>query len=277
MPPCQSAMRTPSCMRSPAGSFCGPGPGTFDCAGTSSWSANMPSAYRRSPALTRRVSEARYRPAPPLSRQPPSARVGSTSTPTASARAASTAADRVVVPVVAGCRRRPAFFNAAPSGLREAVCPPRSRSPPRSARARAPTRSASPGDTTLPSRAGDPLAAVRPARPRIRRFWRLTVRSWHKGGVAFGRGYAQYLCRYRDLRPSLFSWSGGLWDGCPFLRTPLYSEQGLLFRLSFSKVIVLLRRHRPWPTPPRLSRHLNRGVPLQSQPLRAFQSSWSSR
>ena len=151
------------------------------------------------------------------------------------------------------------------------------RSPPRAARARAPTRSASPSDPALRPRAGNPPAAARPARPHIRPCWRVTARSWPEGGVAFGRGYAQDLCRYRDLRPSLFSSSGGLWDGCPFLRTPPYSEQGLLFRLSFSKVIVLLRRRRPWPTPPRLSRHLNLGVPLQSQPLRAFQSSWSSR
>jgi len=47
----------------------------------------------------------------------------------ASARAASAAADRVVVPVVAGRRRRPALFNAAPAGPRKAECPPRRRSP----------------------------------------------------------------------------------------------------------------------------------------------------
>jgi len=51
MPPCLYAMRKPSRMRSTAGWFCGSGPGTCRCSGSSSWSANTSSAYRRSPAL----------------------------------------------------------------------------------------------------------------------------------------------------------------------------------------------------------------------------------
>jgi len=115
-----------------------------------------PRRITAAPPSTYPVREARCRPSPPLPRSPPSAQVGSTPTPMASARAASTAADRVVVPAVAVRRRRPAFFNAAPAGPRKAVCPPRRRSPPRAARARDPTRSASPGDPALRPRAGDP-------------------------------------------------------------------------------------------------------------------------
>jgi len=83
----------------------------------------------------------------------------------ASERAASAAADHVVVPVVAVRRRRPAFFNAAPACPLKAVCPPRRRSPPRAARARASTRSASPGDPALRPRAGDAPRLLGPRGP----------------------------------------------------------------------------------------------------------------
>jgi len=39
-------------------------------------------------------------------------------------------------------------------------------------------------------------------------------------------------------------------------KKPPYSGQGLLLRLSFSSVFVLLLRRRPCPAPPRLARHL---------------------
>ena len=62
----------------------------------------------------------------------------------ASARAAPAAADLVVVAVVAGRRRRPAFFNAAPAGPRTAVCPPRRRVLPARAPPRGPRRLVAP-------------------------------------------------------------------------------------------------------------------------------------
>jgi len=51
MPPCQYAMRTPARMRLTARWFRGSGLGTCACSGNSSWSANMRSAHRRSPAF----------------------------------------------------------------------------------------------------------------------------------------------------------------------------------------------------------------------------------
>jgi len=45
---------------------------------------------------------------------------------------------------------------------------------------------------------------------------------------------------------------------------PPYSGRGLLFRLSFSSVSVLILWRRPRPAPPRLVRHLNLGVSLES-------------
>ena len=45
---------------------------------------------------------------------------------------------------------------------------------------------------------------------------------------------------------------------------PPYSGLGSLFRLSFSSVSVLILWRRPRPAPPRLVRHLNLGVSLES-------------
>ena len=85
---------------------------------------------------------------------------------------------------------------------------------------------------------------------------------------------ANDCCNWHGLSPVLMPLTGlapaspyfGLraMDSCPSLSSPPYSGLGLLFRLSFSSVSVLILWRRPRPAPPRLVRHLNLGVSLES-------------
>ena len=92
----------------------------------------------------------------------------------------------------AAAPRRVLPARAPPRGPRRLVAPPCALALAPLAAAccprAAPTRSASPGGPALRPGAGDPRAAARPERPRIRPCWRVTARFWPERGVAFGRG-----------------------------------------------------------------------------------------